>query len=199
MTDKEKFLDLYKTYEGLLREHGKDYRAVEESADDLKLNRMRMMRQMRNYLSHNADAMFLAVSKQQIQMLESLIKEEQSAEEIVKKHLLTPKRAACMEGDNMVDILLKMSKLKAQYMPVTDKDGRLLGLANVFKMAKTVLEKPGMALDKKSYGAYEKSLLCVTPDTPVKEIREQSDSYCMVCCTSDGTCSGKFLGIWKDE
>ena len=42
MTMETEFLELYKTYEGLLRNDGKEYKAIEDAADDLTQNRMRI-------------------------------------------------------------------------------------------------------------------------------------------------------------
>ena len=49
------FLSLYKTYESLLRDHGTDYRKIEEQQEG---SRMTIMRQIRNYLSHAEDPGF---------------------------------------------------------------------------------------------------------------------------------------------
>ena len=61
-----RYLELYREYETALRAAGMDYKAVEEAADALVGDRMRMCRQMRNYLTHSSDAGFLDVSDQQI-------------------------------------------------------------------------------------------------------------------------------------
>ena len=61
-TNADRFLSLYREFETLLRDDGKDYKELEESADDLLQNRLRINRQLRNYLTHNHDAGFLEIS-----------------------------------------------------------------------------------------------------------------------------------------
>lgn len=196
--ENEEFLGLYRTYEGLLREHGKEYRTVEESADDLRQNQMRIMRQMRNFLSHNANAGFLAVSEAQIQLLTALIKEERMAGDIVKNHLWTPRRASCEEGGKVSEAVLKMAKLKILRMPVTGEAG-ILGTVDFFKLAKLLCADAGCMLGKSSYGAYEKTILCVPPDMPVETLKEKKKENVPICCTADGRATGKFLGVWKEN
>ena len=65
----EKFLDAYREYETVLRAKGLDYKTVEDGADDITQNRMRINRQMRNYLTHQHDAGFLVISDKQIAYL----------------------------------------------------------------------------------------------------------------------------------
>ena len=95
MEDVEKFLSLYKTYEGLLKKRGTDYRTVEaETASD----RMTILRQIRNYLSHKEDPGFLTVSPLSIRFLESLIEEELRRDGLVQDHLISPAKGSIKEG-----------------------------------------------------------------------------------------------------
>lgn len=49
MTKQEAFLDLYRQYESLLRNHDSTYSQVEENANDSLQNQLRITRQMRNF------------------------------------------------------------------------------------------------------------------------------------------------------
>lgn len=59
----QRFLELYRAYETVLREQGLDYFSVNEQAEPpLLKSRMTMVRQMRNYLTHVNDVDFLSVT-----------------------------------------------------------------------------------------------------------------------------------------
>ena len=98
-TNADRFLSLYREFETLLRDDGKDYKELEESADDLLQNRLRINRQLRNYLTHNHDAGFLEISDKQIAFMEKLIFEQKSSMDILKKHIKSAKVAGCLCTD----------------------------------------------------------------------------------------------------
>lgn len=190
----KKFLELYRIYESLLRDHGKDYYSVESSSDDLKKNQMQVMRQMRNFLSHNAGTGFLAVSNAQICLLQSLIQEERMEGDIIKNHLWTPKRASCEEGMAVKEAMSKMASLKITRMPITGDKG-ILGSVDIFKMAKLLCKDAGSIITKGTYGAYGKFIACMPPDAPMENVREKLGHGLVICCTKDGHADGKFLGV----
>lgn len=199
MAKTEQFLTLYKTYEGLLREHEKDYKSLEESAEDLLMNRMRITRQMRNYLSHNADPSFLVVSDLQIKLLEDLIRQEQMSVDTLKDHLYTPKRSSCTEGTPLKEVLAQMTKQKFEQMPVI-LNGRVLGIVTIYKVADVYLKNEQEVLNRKTYGAYGKNLVCLSPDTPMNDIISNIDNTeKVICCTEDGFLTGKFKGVYKEK
>ena len=72
MNKVEEFLAAYREYESLLRDNQKDYKTIEDGSDDLNQNRMRICRQMRNYLSHQNDIGFLEPTKLQIDYMKEL-------------------------------------------------------------------------------------------------------------------------------
>lgn len=192
MTKTEQFLTLYRTYEGLLRDHGKDYKEIEDAADDTAQNRMRITRQIRNYLSHNADPMFLEVSDQQIRLLETLIKEEQMEGDILKNHLYTVKKAACEEGELVEDVLLRMAKLKMEEL-LAIQDGKAVGTVNMYKLLIQYLKDKKTKIGK----PYGKNMVCFPPEKPVEAVKQYAGMNNILCCTSDGTQNGKVIGIWK--
>lgn len=55
------FLALYREYESLLREQGLEYKQAEDAAEGQVQDRMRICRQIRNYLVHQEDAGFLEI------------------------------------------------------------------------------------------------------------------------------------------
>ena len=188
----ERFLNLYRTYEGLLREHGKDYKSEEDTAPGSLQDRMRIMRQMRNYLSHNEDPGFLCASKAQILLLEQLIKEERLSGDILKKHLTA---LSFPEGGTVKDAIEKMAKKKLLKMAVY-REGRFLGMATLHKLILLSIKKgPECPLDRKAYGSYEKVEGVFPPETEMSKILKSG--LRIICCTSDGTMDGKFLGIWE--
>ncbi len=201
MDKTELFLGHYRTYESLLREQGTDYKTVEERADDKTMNRMRITRQMRNYLTHNADPAFLAVSDEQIKMLEQFILEEQQKGDLLKEHLYRPKQCACEENSPLEDVLKQMGKRKASWLPVYEGE-RLQGLVNIHQVVRLFLKNPKGCLTRKEYGPYGKISLCFSANTPMDEIMEQIPYRIPeqpVCCTKDGTMAGKFMGILKEN
>ena len=192
-----RFLELYKEYEGLLKEHGKDYRMVEDSMEGKVQERMRITRQMRNYMSHNADAGFLSPSAKQEAMLESMIKEERLCGDIVRKHLWTASRAACAEQDRVDMVMAKMAKLKLTKMPITGEGG-ILGIVDIFRLAGLICEDTSCTISQESYGKYAKSFACVCPEAAVSELDVYGPDI-VICCTKDGTREGKFLGVFKSS
>lgn len=70
------FLKKYREYESLLLEHGSNYKQAEDSASGITQKRMRICRQLRNYLVHQEDSGFIQISKKQIHFLQNLIYNE---------------------------------------------------------------------------------------------------------------------------
>lgn len=198
MATVEEFLELYRTYEGLIRDKGKDYKTIEESADDLLSNRMRITRQMRNYLSHNADPAFLEISTQQMKMLEDLIWEERSNIDLVRDHLYTGKKGFCSEAMPIKTVLEQMVKLKVSKLPVLSGK-TILGLVDIYKVSAAFLKAPDGILEKKTYGVYGKQFVCLAPEQPVSDAAGYLDTEKVICCTSDGTSKGPFIGLYNKQ
>lgn len=191
----EKFLELFRTYESLLREHDKDYKTVEDEAEDSLQAQLRITRQMRNYLSHNPDTSFLTPSEAQIKLLESLIQKERLSRDILKQHLYTPKKCACREGDSVKEILARMGKAKWSKMPVCDETGiKLLGTIGIAELVIIYLKNEEAVLARKVYGPYGKQFICLSPETPMEQIESKDN---LICCTADGTTASPFLGLLK--
>ena len=190
------FLEAYKAYETALREHGKEYKDAEEMAPPTRQGRMRIVRQMRNYLTHAEDPGFLATTMEQVAFLESLAKEERLCGDILRNHLHTPARGALEEHCPLRQAVEKLARGKHSYMPVYNRDG-ILGAVEIHRVLSLYLKYPDGLLNKKSYGPYEKIVLCREPDTQMTDIPETSLPR-VICCTGDGYPSGKFLGVMKE-
>lgn len=193
MTNSEKFLNLYREYETLLRDAGIEYKELEEKSDDLMQNRLRINRQLRNYLTHNHDAGFLEISDKQLDFMDKLVKEQKSSLDILKKHLKTPKAAACTYSDTLEDVLNKMIKLKVMRLPVYD-GLCVLGFVSWIDITKAMLlekqpKKAKLAVVKK----LDKKVICMCPDTKMQVV---FDTGCdLICCTDTGDKRGKLIGV----
>lgn len=189
----EKFLSLYRTYENLLREHGTDYRAVEDKQTN---SRMTMMRQMRNYLVHSEDPGFIAVSPLCLRVLEDMVKEETLKGDIVKKHLVTPAKGSIKEGMKLSEIVYWMSKtamLGIQIKPVYNEHTKQFkGVLMLERAAYELMRLGDMEFVPETMGACLEGGTCryVKPTDPVPE-NMGTDYY---ICTKDGTKDGQYMG-----
>lgn len=190
MINTQAFLAAYKDYETALREHGKDYKEIEEAADEQTSCRMRISRQIRNYLSHNEDPGFLEISDKQVTWIQDLAKAEWLSEDLVKDHLLTPRRALLMEGDLIKDCLKRMVAVKRTTLPVANTK-EVLGAISLMTLTKLYLKDENGCLTKKHQALME-------PITLVSEQTRMADLinvHACVCCTKDGSHIGKVLGV----
>lgn len=185
------FMSLYKTYEGLLRDHDTDYRTVEEKQDG---SRMTIMRQMRNYLSHAEDPGFIAISPICLNFLEKLVKEEQMKGDLVKNHLVTPAKGSIKEGTPLSKVICRLSALTfiGQFeLPVYEPETRRLkGVVCLERMAYELDRKGNIPLTEDICGPYGKGFHLVKPDdTAPKNVDDR-----FYCCTKDGTMDTQYMG-----
>lgn len=185
------FLSLYKTYESLLRDHGTDYRKIEEQQEG---SRMTIMRQIRNYLSHAEDPGFIAISQTCLKFLERLVKEEQMKGDLIKNHLITPAKGSIKEGTPLSKVVYRLSvlALNGQFeLPVYDPDTkRLKGIVVLERMAYELDRQGNVLLTESTCGPYGKSFYLVKPDDPAPE-KVDNRFY---CCTKDGTIDTQYMG-----
>lgn len=192
----EVFLSAYRGYESILREHGKDYKQIEEETEGILGGRLRIMRQLRNYLVHNEDPGFIQVSESQIMLLEQLTEKEKMSGDILKLYLCTPKKGAIKEETMLKDVMAKMSKEGKAEMVVYGASG-ILGVVNLPRIVSLYLKNPERVLNRKTYGPYGKNFQTLLPETPMSGILAEPAQMDIICCTEDGTASGKFLGVLK--
>lgn len=188
--ENDEFLSLYRTYEGLLRARGVDYRAVEE---ELNSDRMRIMRQMRNYLSHSEDPDFIAISPVCLKALQQMVKEESLKGDIIKNHLVTPAKGSVKEGMPLSAVVYKLSLMAAlgkHEIPVYDDKKQLKGII-MLERAAYMLDKQGnIPLEERTCGPYGHVFHLVRPDDPAPV--KIDDKY--YCCTKDGTLATQYMG-----
>lgn len=198
MTKQEEFLDLYRQYESVLRTNNRTYAQIEENAEPDLQNQLRITRQIRNFLSHNPNMSFLMISDKQIQLLKTLIKEEQERGDILKHHISSPKTVCILEDTPLDVVLLRMCKQNANQTILYDKN-KILGVMNIHKLIKMVYKYKSTIypVTKITYGKLQTNFICCPPDTPMERIQSYQPQTNIVCCTSDGTPTGKFLGIYQ--
>lgn len=194
MTMETEFLELYKTYEGLLRNDGKEYKAIEDAADDLTQNRMRICRQMRNYFCHQNDSGFLVVSKAQIQFLKDLILAYQAQQDTVEDHMVAIRSGSAARTDSLEFIVKKMKRLHTELLPVWSKEHGLAGIVSLTDVVSGMLKNGSFAALGKTKLV---SAFVVPKDMPMKDVLEMSSDVVVV--TDDGSHGGQCLGVWIRE
>lgn len=195
MTNADKFLSLYREYETLLRDAGVDYKELEDSCEDVQMqNRLRINRQLRNYLTHNHDAGFLDISEKQIAYLEALILEQKQKGDILKKYIKTIRTGCVSTTDKLVDVLTKFTKLKQTKLLVLEQ-GCPVGIVNVYDVMKAYLAATRPKTEKLSaVKSMQKRIPYVDGLTSMEQVLELHES--VICCTDNGTKDGKVLGVY---
>lgn len=189
----DKFLSLYRTYEGMLRARGVDYREVESEQTGQGNGRMTIMRQMRNYLSHAEDPGFIEISPACIKALENMVKEESLKGDIVKNHLVTPAKGSVKEGTMLSKLVYRLSILAmvGQFeMPVYDDRKRFKGVILLERAAYELHKRGDIPLDESTCGPYGTSYQLVKPNDPAP-VDADSRFY---CCTRDGSLHTQYMG-----
>lgn len=186
MKNSDALLSLYREYESLLRDKGIEPKDYEESRDDKESNRLRMCRLFRNYLSHQDDAGFLDVSDSMIKFMRDKINEIKFEDDVVKKHLKTVAAGTVTDKDKCTDAMLKLNKLKSEEIVVVTASG--FGIATVYDVAmKTLESKTSKMMSLKT----KKNFVLSDPLRKISDCPKDK----IIVCTSDGTESGKLLGV----
>lgn len=191
----QQFLELYREYETVLREQGLDYFSVNELAEPpLLKNRLTMVRQMRNYLTHVNDVGFLFVTDEQIAFLKDLIRNQKLRGDLIRKHLLPAKKCAVSVTDSVFDALTLISKQELSDVFVLDEDRLLLkGMCSSIQLLKMYVKDTSACVGKirrfsKNYGYCE-------PDSLVSDVLKRvSSEWNYLAVTSDGKAGGLFVG-----
>ena len=186
----EQFLSRYRTYESLLKKRGTDYRTVEaEKASD----RMTILRQMRNYLSHKEDPGFLAVTPLALKFLEGLIEEELRRDGLVKDHLVSPAKGSVKEGMDISEAIYLLVKNRVGSRPVYDPKTKLLkGTISLEQLAKALKQYGNVPVSEEACGRYGQDFVLVNAAAGAGAVPAPKAGY--VCCTRDGTISSPYLG-----
>jgi hypothetical protein len=190
MRDTEKFLDLYREYETILRDRGMDPKKkeeIEEMEDSTRGGRLRMCRLFRNYLAHQSDAGFLAISPEMLTFMEREVSALKMEGDVLRKHLKTPAAGSCTPKDRCMDVCGKMCKLKLDDFLVVTENG-------FFQVS--LHELLPLSFISKTKKVCEAKMRKVTDIYPPLTEMEKLPSGKIIVCTSDGTDKGKFLGVY---
>ena len=189
------FLALYKEYESLVRENGKDPKEYEESLPDSTANKLKMCRQFRNFLAHDADEAFLTVGQGQISFMEKVVKNLRSEKDTLKKHAKSISAGACSPKDRVTDAIEKMVKLKTDVLVVYDAFSEKYSVLSIFDAAPAALSsKTTRVSDVKTPKG---NLYFDTADREFSRVEQvaKSNSVDAVVITKDGTPSSQPTGI----
>lgn len=193
MNNNERFIAVYKDFENLMKNKGIMIKDFEDSMSDSECaNKLRICRQMRNYISHNSDTMFLTMSEAQIKFIENLTHEQRMFGDVVKKHLGTIAANTCKIGDKCSDVVLKMSKKSLNEFPVyTEVRGkRIFGVITIHDLIiQTLNSKTNKISSIKKMNLNKVNF--VAPDELMENIPKDKVNF----CTDDGTKNGKLLGV----
>lgn len=179
--NEQTYLDLYRQYEGLLRERGTEYRNIEEMSGGLKKDRMTIMRQIRNYLVHRGDSDFVKVSDKQLQFLSSLILEEELRGDLLRDHLLSIKKATVTKSESLISAITKMKRLDFYSIVVYDEE-KLWGRLDVREAALAIIKDSTATVGAiKKLKPIEKAY---APDIRIEKIEDWRDG--VVCVSPKG-------------
>lgn len=186
-TNVEQFLDLYRTYEQLLRADGHDPKEMEDLMAGQDGERLRMCRQFRNFLSHVSDPGFIDPSEKMLRFMTDQVNTMKTAGDIVKKHIKRPDACIIREDQKVQDAIMLASKLKFTDMVLLHKDGTY-GTINLFSLIQI---KPSAKLS--TVKAKKLSPRFCAPLDNFAAL----DPTKIYLCTNTGTPDGKLLGqVW---
>ena len=189
MKNNEQFLNLYREYETILRDKGVDSKTFEGQVDDYTSKRLTITRQLRNYLTHTTDPGFIEISDKQILFLQNTIEKIKFEDDVLKKHLKTPKSGMCDEKDKCLDAINKMVRLKQDVLVVTTSKG--YAVVDIYEVSKGLLKSKATKLStvKKT-----KQFKCFNPLTQIDELPNTT-----IICTDTGEENGKLLGVFYNK
>lgn len=130
-SNNDEFLNLYREYESLLRTHSKDYKDIEECSPEQIQGRLRIGRQIRNYLTHGNDPKYIEVSDVMLNFYQSQIDGEKLEEDLIKNYTKSKTVSMVTVKDKCGDALEKMRKLKIPYIFVYE-DNDILGYVTIY-------------------------------------------------------------------
>ncbi len=189
MKKEEKFLNLYREYETLIRGKGLDPKDAEDAMDEIRQGRMRLCRQFRNYMSHTNDIGFIEPTDEMISFLQTEVSNLQMEGDTAKKHLKSATSSTCTPSEKCVDVLLKMCKLMLEDIVVYDEKTHNFYAVNVWNVASAVSTSKTSKI--KDVKPCKKKIHIVSPVADMENISRTH----ITICTSDGTAEGKLLGL----
>ena len=193
MTVADKYLNLYKTWESLLRDTGSDIRTLEsglEQTDPAQFARVRMCRLFRNYLTHENDPGFLIPTDMMFGFIESQVNELKSRDDIVKKHLRYTGNYLFEHSVKCTVALEKALPAKIQTVVRHNQDGSC-ELVSTFDVMQAALASKATKLS--AVKALRNKPVYVEAMDKIAAL----DVTRIHICTSDGSPSGDILGVVK--
>lgn len=184
----EKLLNLYKSYESLVRDSGADVLETEDQLPELESNQMRLVRQIRNFLSHNKAPGFVEPTDKMLTFLEGQVIGWRMRGDVVRKHLKTPAASVCDATTACADALKKLAKQKTMKLVVADGTGTV-HLCGLFEIAAGLSADPQAAL--LDIPVLKEKPVFVSPDTLMADL----DLSRVNICTKTGKADGKILGV----
>lgn len=183
--DIDHFLALYREYETLVRDEGLEPKDVEDAADDLTQNRLRMCRQFRNYLSHQNDPSFIDISDQMLRFMQSNVDRRKNMRDTLKRHCKSAATTTVAAKDKVGVALDRMVKLKSDRLVVVDGDS--FGVVSLYDVISAYLTskatKTGTLKQSKRFAL----------GAPTDDNNAYDDD--VVICTVDGTSTGAVVGV----
>lgn len=192
------FLDKYKEYENVLREQDISVFDVNEQLTGLKKDRLTIMRQMRNYLTHHADPGFLNVTKEQVSFLDELVIDAKKYVDTVRKAMISARKCCVDVSDTVLTGLSLMAKFNLDYLVVCD-NGVYVRLVTLMDLVKTCVKDDKSDCWMSSVKSVGKHVVFVKPDVLVSELqRTFVKSHCCGTClvTESGNAKSKVLGMF---
>lgn len=192
-TELEKFLGKYKELEEVIRQEATDTTVLqyEESLSASDSDRLKICRQIRNYVQHHDDGkMFLAATEKMNKFLTDLITKEKAKEEqaVNKLYKLSPVTL----DFKLSEITEKFAKTKRDWLPVVDENSCYIGCISLLQLVcllcntkNTVKLKTAVQLKELS----KKSPIKVTKETSLKGLENED----LIVIGKDG----KYAGIVK--
>ena len=128
----QKFLDLYKELEDLLRKQNNKQTILqyEEILQKNDADKLRICRQMRNYIQHHEDGnRFLVCSEEMCKFIQELINNEKGTKEIRIRRL-----EPLHNYDRIGDVKTFFSKTNKMWMPIVDENNNYLGTLDILQL-----------------------------------------------------------------
>lgn len=126
------FLGLYKELEGILRSQDRNLSILkyEEFLPQAEMEKLRVCRQMRNYIQHHEDGeTFLICSEAMCDFIRALIKKEKEGRSSRIQEMIP-----VYTGDRLSEIQMLFSKNNRTWMPVSDNSGKYLGILEMLPL-----------------------------------------------------------------
>lgn len=188
MSTTSDFLELYRQYETALRGRGASVTDMEGVFDDVRSQKLRICRQMRNYMSHNEGG-FIEPTAKQVKFMRDMIMDECDT---AKSAMVSKARGTVVENGRCDDALSAMASSKREVIGVVDKKGLPCGYAYIYDIMKPYLKSKAAKMGDVSYRKTGWAL--AAPSDLLENLPRQT----LIFVTADGTAEGRVMGtVWR--